>query len=104
MARKMGKNSLELKGSTQTLHSATHSAIETLEGRLLFAAGTLDPTFGSAGRALSSLGFASAFATCMAVQPNGKLLVGGRANTGAGNDFLLARFNANGTLDTSFGV
>src|SRR5258706_1829307 len=91
------------RGQVSSLQSATHSAIESLEGRLLFAAGTPDPSFGAAGRMLSNLGFASAFATCMSVQPNGKLLVGGRAQVGSGYDFMLARFNANGSLDTTFG-
>src|SRR5437764_451212 len=103
MPRYSNNKALALRGSGHPLHDAAHAAIESLEGRLMFAAGTMDPTFGVSGRVLNNLGFASAFATCMSVQPNGKLLVGGRAQVGSGYDFLLARFNANGSLDTTFG-
>ncbi len=42
----------------------------------------------------------------VAVQPDGKIVVAGFAVDAAGinGDFALARYNANGTLDTSFGT
>jgi len=42
----------------------------------------------------------------MAVQSDGKVLLAGRAESGSasGNDFAIARFNGNGTLDSSFGA
>ena len=37
------------------------------------------------------------------VQPDGKLVVAGEAGTATGQDFALARYNPDGSLDTSFG-
>jgi uncharacterized delta-60 repeat protein len=64
--------------------------------------GSLDNTFGNAGIAIdhtdsSSLGFA------MAIEPDGKILLGGRTDLGNASDFLLSCWLPDGTLDTSFG-
>ena len=43
----------------------------------------------------------------MALQPDGKVIVAGISFAGIsaeGGDFAVARYNTNGTLDTSFGV
>jgi uncharacterized delta-60 repeat protein len=70
---------------------------EPLEARRMMAAGDLDSTFGVGGKMLSAtLGFAPA---AIAVQPDGKIVAAGELN----NDFAVARVNANGTIDTSFG-
>lgn len=37
-------------------------------------------------------------------QPDGKILIAGRAAGAGGDDQMIARFNADGTLDTSFGT
>lgn len=37
------------------------------------------------------------------MQPDGKILVAGSSNSGSDWDFALARYNADGSLDTSFG-
>lgn len=61
------------------------------------SAGDLDPTFGVGGKVLAeTVGFPVAD---LAVQPNGKIVVVGKLN----NDFAVARLNANGTIDKSFG-
>lgn len=68
------------------------------------ADGTLDATFGTNGRIITSFGNGADRAYALVVQPDGKIVVGGDSNQGAnGNDFALARYNANGTLDTTFG-
>jgi uncharacterized delta-60 repeat protein len=68
------------------------------------ANGTPDTTFGPSG--IRSINFGSSTtnrAYNAAVQSNGKLVVGGYSYTTATNtDFALARFNTNGTLDTTF--
>ena len=77
------------------------------------ANGTLDTSFGTGGQA--SVEFfappmqgAQEFAGAVLVQPDGKILVAGSARQGqirfAPIQGALARFNANGTLDTSFGT
>jgi uncharacterized delta-60 repeat protein len=68
--------------------------------------GTFDPTFGTAGKAhvgLTTRGLISCNAATM--QKDGKILVGGHGwSTTGGTDYLLARFAANGALDTTFGT
>lgn len=61
--------------------------------------GTLDTTFGTGGRAAST--GVNGVARSIAVQSDGKILVAGNS-TGADQNFLVARYNANGSLDTSF--
>ena len=61
--------------------------------------GTLDPTFGTGGVVLTDIASSFDFAHAVAIQPNGKIVVAGNA----GSDFALARYNADGSLDSSFG-
>ena len=67
--------------------------------------GTLDNTFGNAGKTSISIGDREDVARSIIIQPDGKLLVGGSAyfvgNTAAGR-FAVLRFNRNGTLDSTF--
>jgi uncharacterized delta-60 repeat protein len=68
------------------------------------ANGSLDTTFGSGGEVFSSWPqFPSLGARALLQQPDGKLIVVGDTNGAAPNDWVLACYNANGTLDTSFG-
>jgi uncharacterized delta-60 repeat protein len=68
--------------------------------------GTLDPTFGSAGTVTTPIG-PSAEANAVVLQKDGKLIAVGY-DTGLsrpyGNQFALARYNTNGSLDTTFGT
>jgi uncharacterized delta-60 repeat protein len=64
--------------------------------------GTLDNTFSGDGRRTFSWGPIGR-ATDVLVLPNGKLLVGGFSGPETGN-VQVARLNANGTLDTTFGT
>jgi uncharacterized delta-60 repeat protein len=66
--------------------------------------GTLDAGFGSGGVATTDFGQLSAAAFSVAVQPDGKIVLAGEANIDGGDDFALARYNSNGTLDASFGT
>src|SRR4051812_4671717 len=66
--------------------------------------GLLDPTFGSGGVVTSSFSTRFDIAEDVLVQPDGKIVAGGWSNQGRTSyDFLVARYNADGTLDTSFG-
>lgn len=66
--------------------------------------GTLDPSFGSGGKALLSIDFGDDIARALVLQPDGKLLLGGYSYTGNGIGFALARLNSDGTPDASFGT
>ncbi len=62
--------------------------------------GVLDSAFGSGGKVIT--GFPAANAT--AIQLDGKIVVAGAASSSTGDDFVLGRYNRNGTLDSSFGT
>jgi uncharacterized delta-60 repeat protein len=62
--------------------------------------GSLDQTFGNAGYAVNGAGEANA----VLLQRDGKIvLIGSLPISRKGSDFLVARFNANGTPDQTFG-
>lgn len=66
--------------------------------------GSLDSTFGSSGKVTSELGGISAMADSLVVQPDGKIIAGGTFINSQGlDDFLVVRYNNDGTLDASFG-
>jgi len=67
------------------------------------ANGTVDTSFGSGGSVTTSLGTSDDWANGVAVQPDGKIVLAGLCVNGATVDFCALRYNANGTLDTSFG-
>lgn len=70
-------------------------------------AGTFDPTFGTGGKVVWNVAF-SDFTRRVFVLSDGKILVAGEGTTFFGGNFgswpFLARFNSNGTLDTTFGT
>jgi uncharacterized delta-60 repeat protein len=67
--------------------------------------GDLDPAFGTGGKVSTPFAAGSAGASAMIAQPDGKLVVAGGIFTEAtGNDFSLARYNPDGSLDPSFGT
>jgi uncharacterized delta-60 repeat protein len=71
------------------------------------ADGDLDPTFGDGGRVLTDFNQSTDIANAVAVDADGKYVVVGTTyinNDYSGEDFAVARFNANGTLDNTFGV
>jgi uncharacterized delta-60 repeat protein len=62
------------------------------------ADGDLDPTFSGDGRVVTDFGFDDR-AEGLAVQPDGRIVVAG---TSCGGDFLVARYNTDGSPDTTF--
>lgn len=65
--------------------------------------GTIDAGFGTAGKAVTALGLANDTASAVALQPDGKFVVAGSCGTATFTGLCAARYNANGTLDTTFG-
>lgn len=71
------------------------------------ADGDLDPTFGTAGIVTTDFNRSTDIAYAVARQADGKLVVAGTTYTNndfSGEDFALIRYNADGTIDTSFGA
>ncbi|MDQ3063377.1 MAG: hypothetical protein M3R14_11050, partial [Acidobacteriota bacterium] len=65
--------------------------------------GSLDSTFGTGGKAI----IPSAFPSSLALQPDGKIVLGGSKVVGTTgespiSDFFVDRLNSNGSLDTTF--
>jgi uncharacterized delta-60 repeat protein len=63
--------------------------------------GSLDDAFGNGGSVTTDFPFGGS-AAALAIQPDGKILIGGTANVHA-QDFALARYDTNGALDPTFG-
>ncbi len=82
--------------------------IEMLEERRLLSAGSLDAGFGTGGKVVTD--FAAGTPTVdsafdQAIQSDGKIVVvGGTLVPGQRGDIAVARYNTNGTLDSSFGT
>src|SRR6185503_17100734 len=65
----------------------------------LAAPGDLDTTFSGDGKVITDINAGSVdWVGAIAIQSNGKILVGGSSN----DDIVVARYNPNGTLDTTF--
>jgi uncharacterized delta-60 repeat protein len=70
------------------------------------ADGDLDPLFGSGGMLMTDLGKSTDIAQAVAIQADGKLVVVGttyKNNDFSDEDFVVTRYNTDGTLDITFG-
>jgi uncharacterized delta-60 repeat protein len=67
--------------------------------------GSLDPSFGNGGVVLTNPNPSGYYNEIwdLALQPDGKILAAGDMDVGSDGEFAVARYNANGTLDTTFG-
>src|SRR6185295_9692863 len=62
-------------------------------------------TFGLGGVTVTDFANTDDIAFAIAIQSDGKIVVAGHSDTGPTlSDFALARYNADGSLDSSFGV
>ncbi|MDQ4121300.1 MAG: winged helix-turn-helix domain-containing protein [Acidobacteriota bacterium] len=68
------------------------------------ADGSLDANFGTGGKAISNFGYWWNISYALALQPDGKIIAAGSGTNGANNDFVMARYNSNGSLDIEFGT
>jgi uncharacterized delta-60 repeat protein len=63
----------------------------------------LDVTFGNGGKVVTPINDTSA-ANDVAIQPDGKIIVGGSTTVAGRNYFALVRYNIDGSLDNTFGT
>ena len=70
------------------------------------ADGTLDTTFGTNGKVTTNIGTQPTVdrALHLAIQSDGKFIIAGDTNIGGSLDFAAVRYNADGTVDTTFGT
>jgi uncharacterized delta-60 repeat protein len=64
--------------------------------------GKLDTSFNGTGKVTTAIGSGDDDAIDLALQPDGKLVTAGYSKSASARVFALARYNPNGSLDTSF--
>ncbi len=69
---------------------------------LLQAQQLMDATFGTDGKVITAVGPAASNLNSIAIQPDGKIVAAGFTD-GNGRQFALARYQADGSLDNTFG-
>jgi uncharacterized delta-60 repeat protein len=79
-------------------HPSDHSAFAVAR---YDANGILDPTFGNGGTTFTSLD-SNSYAYNSGVQADGKIVAGGYTGDFPNGDFVLIRYNTDGTLDPTF--
>src|SRR4051794_32098706 len=110
------------RAAAAAAQSALRWSVETLESRTLLSVGSPDPTFGQGGQVTVQFPGPAALTSVRdtVVQADGKMLIAGRRvivptphptpppGTAGGDavdsDFAVARLNADGSVDTSFGT
>ncbi len=92
-------------GKTVVVGYATVGGVQRFAVERYKTDGALDTSFGGTGRVLTAVGISGSNATGVALQKDGKILVAGYAvnNSGRIYDFACLRYNADGSLDQSFG-
>src|SRR5437667_3355306 len=85
----------------------SNASFERLEERRFLNVGGLDPSFGSGGKVVTDFSAGNDQGRQVVVAQDGKILVIGNTNGPSGTGFQnfgLARYNPDGTLDGSFGT
>src|SRR2546422_7288241 len=93
---------LAARGLAAALLSACLFVLVSSSAALAAGPGSLDPTFGTGGKVTTDFSGSGSIdgALVLAIQGDGKIVTAGFS----GGDFALARYNTNGTLDTSFDI
>jgi uncharacterized delta-60 repeat protein len=65
--------------------------------------GSLDNTFGTGGVVITSINSGDDSASSLIIGPDGTIVAAGYCTVGGNRDFALVSYNANGSLDTTFG-
>src|SRR3989304_2221926 len=73
------------------------------------ADGDIDTTFGTNGKVTTAIGSGDDYAYALGIQSDGKIVAAGYSSDMVSGDsgrydFALVRYNADGTLDTTFGT
>jgi uncharacterized delta-60 repeat protein len=101
-----GANSVTLQADGKIVAAGASDNSENLALVRYNVDGSLDASFGSGGMVTTSVpnGSGSA-AESVKIQPDGKILVAGYSFVlGSNTDFVLVRYNSDGSLDSSFGT
>jgi uncharacterized delta-60 repeat protein len=96
-ARLQADGKIVAVGSVSEIQSAPDFALARFDSN-----GSLDTTFSGDGKQTTEVGSSNDRAHGVAIQADGKIVAAGESLGGSDFDFALARYNPNGTLDTSF--
>ena len=102
----MGAAIAALPDGKVLLAGYVHTGLDTTDLALARYAkdGSLDTSFGGTGEIVTAVGTASSTCSAAALQSDGKLVVAVQSvGNGPYGNFALARYNTDGSLDTSFG-
>ncbi len=64
--------------------------------------GSLDSSFDTDGKVITAIGSSNDYVRSVAIQSDGKIVAAGYSYNGSNFDFAVARYNTNGSLDSSF--
>ena len=67
------------------------------------ADGSIDPSFGQAGKVITDFATSFDWAFALVLQPDGNIVVGGVTDASGSHDLALARYRPDGSLDPVFG-
>ena len=95
-----GNGRIVLAGSTRSGTDSDFLALRLLVG------GAADTSFGAAGTGsvITDLGGLDDLARGIAIQSDGRILLGGLSDSGGTDQFALARYESSGALDAAFGT
>lgn len=102
MSRKSLRRFLNLISGIVLLLTACAAAPSTALPSPMPATGALDQSFGTGGIVITDFDHGNDFGNTVALQPDGRIIMAGYG--GEFNGFALARYNSDGSLDTSFGA
>jgi uncharacterized delta-60 repeat protein len=105
----IGKCKLKLQTDGKLLATYSHPMDTSVNVTRLNSNGTPDLSFGSSGVVKTSTiggsAYTNDYAIDIIIQPNGKILATGSSySSGSVSDFLVLRYNSDGTLDNTFGT
>lgn len=98
-------NVVQVGGTTFTLGAVTANTTVSVsfKSASLGAPGNLDPSFGTGGKVITSVGSSDDLGQAVAVQADGKIVVAGCVRMGSNFDTVaVVRYLPDGSLDTSF--
>jgi len=107
IAKQNGVHGFRIIGSGKTVEECIANQ-NTLDGFFVVSPqnstvdGSLDITFGTGGKVTTDLGGADNQARAMVLQNDGKIVVAGFAIVAGNYDFMIVRYNTDGSLDTTF--
>ena len=100
MKKKGYKNNLNLKKIT--LATILTFSLSNLQSPAWAADGDLDTSFSSDGKVTTAIGSGTDAAKSVVLQSDGKIVAAGYSHNGSNYDFAVVRYNADGSLDTTF--